>query len=348
MRKTLGDVADYLKEIMVPAPRQAYPIHPAYEGVWTQAELWEGVLAFRAFLERLYEALTAEGSTYDRCQKAAHAYENRITLSVYYPFLHQVKTMLLHIGYQGVVAQSTGALVCGKDLFPTKLPVSKHLACLRFLAGCGLEIQGIDLDDPKQSLSDLEAIQIDYPNQPKMLTGLKIMATAEIDHGTLDNQDILLRCDHRVLRKQETDGVGILQDTIRPLPQGVQDFILHLHHHAQEMGLACLVEIKGFWIYVKYCCQRRDVWGINASLRNGYHLNIKAEKTQEYPDTIQAFPAILQDLISKGYGCGRKRAGGHCDGGCRGLILPLDETILLHRENLLTWLHQEVACRRKK
>lgn len=52
MRKTLQDVAGYLKEIMVPETYEAYVIDPAYTNVSAEESIREGVLAFRAFLCR--------------------------------------------------------------------------------------------------------------------------------------------------------------------------------------------------------------------------------------------------------------------------------------------------------
>ncbi|WP_406241873.1 hypothetical protein ACF3M2_12465 [Tissierella carlieri] len=99
MRKTLQDVAGYLKEIMVPETHEAYAINPTYTNVSLEETIGEGVLAFRAFLVWPYDFLYAKGDVYDSSKKVAHEYENHITLSVYYPFLHNVSTILMNIGY---------------------------------------------------------------------------------------------------------------------------------------------------------------------------------------------------------------------------------------------------------
>lgn len=49
MRKTLPDVAGYLKEIMVPEMHEAYTINPEYTNVSLEESIREGILAFRAF-----------------------------------------------------------------------------------------------------------------------------------------------------------------------------------------------------------------------------------------------------------------------------------------------------------
>lgn len=120
MRKTLQDLASYLKEIMVPETREAYAIDPIYANVSAEENIREGVTAFRSFLDRLYDVLYTEGAAHDNTKKVAHAYENRTTLSVYYPFLHNVKTMLMRIGYDGVPAENAQSLICGNTVFNEK------------------------------------------------------------------------------------------------------------------------------------------------------------------------------------------------------------------------------------
>jgi hypothetical protein len=347
MRKTLQDVARYLKEIMVTETHEKYAIKFSYTNVSDDASIREGVIAFRIFLARLYDELYIKGDIYDKSKKVAHEYENRTTLSVYYPFLHNVKTILMNIGYHGRPFENTNVFVCDHTIFNEKLSVTKNLECLRFLEDCGLCIDGVDINKKKQNLSDIKTIKITYPDNPTMLTGLKAMAVAEKDQGTLVNQDIFLRCEYRILKKDETDVLFIVEDTIKHLSANVQGFILGLHQRYLNRGLRCVVEIKGFHIYIKYCYKRKDLWGINASLNNGYHINVKSTKTHEYTDIIKTFSPILQELIAKGYGCGRKREIGHCDGGCRGLPISLDDSVLNLRDNIETWFDQELSYLQK-
>jgi len=348
MRKTLKDVAGYIKETMVPGTHEAYTIDPVYTSVFSENDIRKGVLAFRDFLSRLYDVLCEKGDTYDTCKKAAHSYENRISLSVYYPFLSNVSIMLMRMGYHGVLTDNVRSLVCGSNLFSSKLSVNKNLECLKFLTDCGISVEGIDLNDKKQDLSDIKSLKITYPVDPAMLTGMKVMAIAEAEHGTLVNQDVFLRCDYRVLKKDGTDVLLILKDTIRHLSPKVQEFILEMHQRYLNRGLTCTVEVKGFHIYIKYCYKRKDLWGINASLNNGYHINVKTTKTDEYTDTIKTLSPSIQELIAKGYGCGRKREIGRCDGGCRGMPIPLDDSVLNLKDDIITWFDKELLCLQKK
>lgn len=348
MRKTLQEVASYLSEILVPETQEAYTIKSEYTKLADEDSIREGIRAFRAFLTRLYNRVYTKGEAYDKSKKVAHEYENRTTLSVYYPFLHNIGTMLMNIGYHSKFDKSSQSLACKNTVFNKKLSVTKNLECLRFLEACGIHIEGIDMHNNRQNLLDIKTIYFTYPETPSMLIGLKVMAIAEKDYGTLVNQDVFLRCDYRVLKKEETDVLAVVQDTIKPLSKEVQEFIVHLHQRYVAKGLNSIVEIKGFHIYVKYRYKRKDVWGMNASLNNGYHINVKSTKTDEYTDTIRTLPPILQELITKGYGCGRKREVGHCDGGCRGIPILVDDSLLDIGDDIKRWFDQEVSCLQKK
>lgn len=342
MRKTLVDLAGYLKKIVVPDTEEAYAVKPFLNAISTDEKIREGVRAFRSFLYRLFDVLIAEGSAYDQHKKVAHEYENRTTLSVYYPFLHNVNTLLMRMGFHGVLTQENTCLSCGSNVLSEKLSGPKTMECLRFLTDCGMTIDGIDWNEKRPNLSSVKSLCVSYPDDPAMLMGMKVMATAEIELGTLVNQDIFLRCDYRILKREEPGVLSILKDTIKPLSDDVQAFILQLHQRYMDKGMKCGVEIKGYWIYFKYIYKRKDIWGINASLSNGFHINVKTQNMHQYSDTVETFPSMLQDLIAKGFGCGRKRAGiGHCDGGCRGMPIPLDDSVLDMKKDILTWFDRE-------
>lgn len=347
MRKTLQDLAAYLKEILVPETEEAYAVDPAYTVIATEADIRAGVRTLRAFLSRVFDAAIAEGGKYDQPKKVAHEYENRTTLSGYYPFLHNLNTLLIRIGYYGRLSDDATSLACDGSMFDDRLTAAKSLEALRFLMACGLGVDGIDIDNKKQKLAELNTVLVTYPDDPAMLTGLKVMAVAEVDHRTLLNQDVLLRCDWRAIKRDATDTLSIVEDTIRPLPADVQAFVLRLHHRYVDKGFTTAVETKGYHIYIRYCYRRKDVWGLNASLSNGYHINVKATKTDAYPEVVQALHPYLRGIIAQGYGCGRKRFG-KCDGGCRGMPIPLDAAVRDMQDDIITWFDRETACLQKK
>lgn len=344
MRKTLMDLAAYLKTIVLPETDETYTVDSLFETVFSEEKIWEGVFAYRSFLLALFDCLIEKGVAYDYHKKVTHEYENRTTLSVYYPFLHHVKTLLMNIGLLGKISEDNQQIICSNHIFHPKFSTAKTIEALQFLVTCGVQIKGIELDKKRQDLSALKSITISYPANPAMLVGLKVFAVAEKELGTLDNQDIFLRCDYRALGHHKTDPIFILRDTIRTLPIDEQHFLLGLHKRYIDKGLKCEVEIKGFWIYIKYTYKRKVIWGINASLNNGFHINVKAQNMDKYASVIERFAPFLKDTIKKGYGCGRKRENiGHCDGGCRGMIIPVDRAILKMSKDIEAWLDKELA-----
>lgn len=358
MGKTLKDMAKHLKNVITPEIPETYTLNTMFENISNEEDIRGGVLAFRDFLYRLCDVLIDEGDSYDNHKKNAHEFDDRVTISVYFPFLHNVKCLLLNIGYHGELTESARSLTVGNDIFNTKIPVSKSIECLRFLTDCGILIDGINLDDKKTDILKVEIIKISYPDNPAMLIGLKIMAIAEVEFGTNGNKltvnkfesisysrfsDILLRCDYIVLENNQTDLIPILKNALNPLSAIVLDFVLQLHHRYLGKGLKCDVDIKDLWIKIKYSYKSKEIWGINVSLNNGYQINIKAKNTDKYADTIEKFPSFMQEMIQKGYGCGIKRGiSDHCNGGCQGFRFSLDDSIVDIREAIETWIDTEV------
>lgn len=341
MRKTLKDLAAYLKMIIVPKTDEKYKVNSIFEEHFNESDIYEGVDSFRLFLENLFDVLVIEADDYGTCKKVAHEYENRTTLSVYYPFLNNVKTLLMRIGYFGEI-EDNKYITCTNTVFNKKLSTSKTLECLSFLTHCGIQIDGINLNDKKQDLSKIEIIKLLYPKDSKMWIGMKIMAIAEVDLGTLLNQDTFLRCDYTILKHDKPDEISTIKDMIKPLSFDVQTFILDLHNRYLDKGFRCVIEIKGYWIYIKYMYKRKDIWGINVSLNNGFHINSKTLHMNDYQETIATFQPRQQEIIDEGFGCGRKiPAIGQCNGGCRGMLIPLDDSIIDLKEDIETWFDSE-------
>lgn len=360
MGKTLKDMAKHLKNVITPDIPDTYAISPMFKSISKEEDIREGVLALRNFLYHLCDVLIIEGDSYDIHKKNAHEFDDRVTISVYFPFLHNVKCLLLNIGFYGVLTENAQSLTVVNNIFSTKIPASKYTKCLKFLTDCGILIDGINLNDKKADLFNTESLKISYADNPAMLTGLKVMAIAEIKLSRNANKskvntpstisycrfsDILLRCDYRVLKNNYIDDViSILKDTMKPLSNNVQDFILQLHERYLDKGLKCNVEIKDLWIKFKYSYKGKEIWGINVSLNNGYQINIKAKNTHKYADTIDKFPSFIQEMIENGYGCGIKRGiSDHCNGGCQGFRFSLDASIIDIRNSIETWLDTELT-----
>ena len=62
-----------------------------------------------------------------------------------------------------------------------KIPVSKQVECLRFLALCGFEFKDVDLEAKRLNISEVEPLEVSYPSSPILLTGLKALSIADIE-----------------------------------------------------------------------------------------------------------------------------------------------------------------------
>jgi len=344
MRKTLCDMARHMKHLILHEIPDTYAINPIFEDIASEECIRKGVLVFRDFLYKLCDILIAEGDAYDNKKKIAHAFDNRSAISVHYPFLHNIGYLLMNIGISGMLTDDAGAIAAEGTIFNQKLSASKNMQCLRFLSDCGLCFGGLDLHEKKPDFTTTGLMTITYPENPAMLTGLKVMAIAHKKFWSNDCTDIFLRCDYRVIKKEKTEAVSILKDTIQHLSGDIQDYLLKLHQRYLDKGLSCDIKIKDYWVKIYYSCRKKEIWAINASLNNGYQISVKAENAHKYASAVEKFPLYLQEMMAKGYCCGKKSGiSSHCDGGCRGLRIPLDDSVLDISDVIEIWFDNEIS-----
>ncbi len=225
-----------------------------------------------------------------------------------------------------------------------KISVPKLLEALKFLTCCGVNLDGMDLDARTLDMSKVVSLKISYPDNPAMLTGLKVMANAQKELYAKGNHDIFLRCDYRVLKDEVTEVISILKDFVAPLSDMVQDFALKLHQRYLDSGLTCIVDVFYLGIRFIYSHKNKEIWTFSAANESGYRILIKAQNNHLYPDVIEMFPLSLQEKISRGYGCNKKLFGELCQKGCHGFSFPLDDSIIDISQNIEVWLDKEVSC----
>lgn len=360
MQKTIGEMARYVKNIIPSNIPEAYTLKTIFQHIASEETIRNGVLAFRDFLYLICDRLIAEGSLYDKPVKNTHNSTSHPSLPVSYPFLNNVKSILFNIGYHGELMENGESMfiedlklltsVIGADggQMKAKISIPKLIEALKFLICCGIRFDGIDIDAPALDMSKSTSLKISYPDNPVMLTGLKVMAIAQKDLYTKGNHDIFLRCDYRVLKDEESEVISILKDFVAPLPAVVQDFALKLHHRYLNAGLTCIVDVFYLSIRLIYSYKNKEIWTFSAAHESGYRLLIKAQNTHIYSDIIETFPQPLQEKISRGYGCNKKLFGEPCQKGCHGFSFPLDDSIIDISQDIEVWLDKEVSCLQKK
>jgi len=365
-QEPISEIAKYIKNLIPANIPETYALKPMFENVAREENIRKGVIAFRDFLYLFCDRLISDGHLYVKPQKNPKSETD-------YPFLYNVTDLLADIGYHSKLTES------GDSLLITEIPSftasidekgnvkkpknsgSKLIECLWFLALCGFVFTGIDLEAKKLNISEVQLLEVSYPNAPVLLTGLKAMSIADIELRTKRykndyNHDNLLRCDYRLMKAEDTDVLDVLKDFLHPLPEKVQKLALELHQRYIDMGMTCVTIISTFEVHFAYSyiknsrrvLSSRDVyqlrvWEFALSTKYGYCLVIRAKKTDKYADVIEKFPLSLQEKIEKGYGCDRKLRNEPCQGGCQGIRIPLDDSILNISRNIEIWLDNEVS-----
>lgn len=360
MQSTISDMARYIKKIIPPNIPETYPIKAMFNNISGEENIRRGVLAFRDFLFLICDRLIKNGNQYDKPLKNLQNNDAHPSLPVSFPFINNVKSILFNIGYRGELIENDGAILLkGLELLtPTigidgremkaKISNPKLIEALKFLTNCGIYFDGLDLDAPASDIMRTLPVKITYPYNPVMLLGLKVMAIAQKDLYTKGNHDIFLRCDYRVLKDDDTDPITVLKDFVAPLPAKVQDFCLKLHQRCINAGFKCTVDV--FYLNVRfiYSYKSKEVWTFSAAYDSGYRILIKSQNTHKYTDAIETFPLLLQEKISRGYGCNKKLFGEPCQKGCHGFSFPLDDSIIDISSYIDIWINNEVACLQRR
>ena len=357
MQKPLSDMAKYIKNIISPNIPETYSIKSMFNHIASDTNIRGGVLAYRDFLYLVCDRLAADGSLYDKPPKAEKdGIISHPNFMEGYPFFNYIRSVLFNIGLHGTFTGNNASLVIsgieplttvlnsGGSPSKSKISAPKMITALKFLNSCGISFDGINLDEKKPDITKVMSLEISYPENPLIFTGLKVMAIAqkELHPKPGGIYDIFLRCDYRALTNEGIETVCVLKDFVNPFPAGVQDFVLRLHQLSLSKGLTCNLTIYTPEIIFTYFHKNKEILSFRATCETGYRFLLKAQKTKKYADTIKTFPMSLQEKIAMGYGCDRRKFGKPCVKGCHGYSFPLDESLLDIRGDIEIWLDNEI------
>ena len=350
IQKPISEYAKYLKSLIPANIPEAFSLRPMFERVAGEEEIRKGVIAFRDFLYILCDRLISGGYSHARPQKTSNPTD--------YPFLHNINHLLIDVGYHGRQAESGESLLLTEvpsfSVPRPKIPGSKQMECLRFLSLCGLRFMGIDLEAKTFHMQG-EYLEVKYPDDPVMLTGLKALSIADMElrPRRYSNDDHLLWCDYGLM-ETDVDILGVLKNYLHPLSKDVREFAVGLYRRYMDMGMTYTVSrANGLRIACsnvkniqKALSSReiydRRVWEFAVSMRDGCCLVVRTKKTDRYAGAIEKFSPYLQGKIAREYGCDRKLRGERCQHGCQGILIPLDDGILSIGRDIETWLDHEI------
>jgi len=360
--KPISEVAKYLKNMIPVDIPETYALKPLFKSIASEEEIRSGVIAFRDFMLLFCARLATDGHIYAKAP-------NKPSGTTDYPFLHNVTNLLVEIGYHGILTDTGKSLLVtelpsciptidekGKKKSP-KIPASGKLDCLRFLTLCGFMFSGIDLDTKTHNSSETQQIEVSYPGNPLLLKGLKALSVSDMElreGRRYWNDHNLLRCDFRLMKADETDVLDYIKDILHPLSEELQRFALELHRSYIEKGFTCVMMVRGDVCFAysdirksKKVLSTQDiytqrVWALSYSMRHGYCLLVRAKKLDKYKDVVDKFSPSLKEIIGKGYGCDRKLRNERCQGGCQGIRVPFDDSIIKISKEIEIWLDNEI------
>ncbi len=350
--KPINEIAEYIKNMIPANIPETYTLKARFANVADEENIRKGVAAFRDFLYLFCDRLISEGDLYFKLPQNPKSNKD-------YPFLYNIADLLADIGYYGHLAKNGDSILItelpsftatvdenGKRKLP-KNSAAKLKECVHFLTLCGFVFTGNNAE-------------VSYPEAPLLMTGLKALAIADMElrvkrYISDKNHDNLLRCDYRLIKAEDTDALDVLKDFVHLLPEEVQKFAMEIHQRYTDMGMTCVPMISTFEVHFAYSDIKNSkrvlslkdmyqlrAWELALSTKYGYCLVVRAKRTDKYADVIEQFPLSLQEKIARGYGCDRKR-NEPCQGGCQGVRISLDDSILDISGDILIWLDNEVS-----
>lgn len=366
--KPINEVAEYKRNLIPMNIPNDYTLKSIFNNIASDENIRNGVIAFRNFLLSFFDRLIADGHIYAIPPKKPSSMSD-------YPFLNNISNLMVDIGYYGKLSINGDSLIInelpscsasidanGKKKSP-KITFASQIECFRFLALCGFDFNGIDLDGKSLNISEYQPLIVSYPQNSILLIGLKVLSIADMElrlERRYWNDHNLLRCDYTLITAEPVDITDVLKNFLFTLPDDIKEFALELHQRYIDFGLTCTISILDDVSFSYALIDKRNlslssrdkyqkrIWAFSYSMRNGYCLFVRAKKTDKYTDVIKEFPLFLQEKIAQGYGCYRKMGRERCLGDCQGIRFALDDSVLGLRNDIITWLDNEMPSSLRK
>jgi len=354
-QKNLGSVAAHLKSLLPTSIPEDLTVSVDYMSIASQGEIKKGLLAFRDYMERLYDHLMNDDELKDTPIKKKKKFSDETTLTVEFPFINNIKSILINIARYGVFLDDRSAIrvdewnkLCLKTSLnknsTSTISNAQMLKTLRFLSSTGLSILGIDLNQKKIDPSSIKYLEFSYLENQDILIGHRAFGLAQDIFSTRKNDDILLRCDYQSLSPDNEDLELVLEEFTKSLSTDLQDQLRSLHKEYLKQGMKCEID-KGFLCtQILYSIKGKMLWRFSQSYHNGFRLVMKAKKEKSYMDVVEGFSQELGNKIKAGYGCNRKSGSGHgnCQRGCEGISFPMDRKLLTLIQEIHQWQQNEL------
>jgi len=361
MMITIGHMAQHMKQLLPVEIPDTYAVDSMYLDLASEEIIRAGVSHFRTFMGDLCNELINDEILSSTPKKGKDKAYDETTLTVEFPFINNIRSILMNIGEYGLLSEDDRSIIMPSwdklslkrshnKNSTTKISNAQMFKSLRVLNTCGIVFDGIDLNEKRPDVSAIEHIYVKYPKSFDFLIGWKALARADMEFSNRQNDNILLRCDYRMLSREEGDVSSFIGDFLHPLSEPLQGLIKDLHGYYMDSGMTCQVERGSFCTQLVYSYKKKAIWRFSSSLNNGYRMVLKTKNTHKYPEMVDSFTPVLRDTIRRGYGCDRKSGSSHgnCSHSCEGFRFKIDESILEIKDEIKMWQGCELKSMEKK
>ncbi len=358
MAKNTKDAVKFLIDILPNTFLDNYSIKEVFKDISSDKNIRNGVVAFKEFLYKLYNYIITDNTLKEKPTREVHEFMDNSSLPIDFPFLNILQSILVNIGFYGTLCDNESSILIEDFEVLTiignanmnsqgKMPLSKFIEGLKYLKQCGIKFDGIDLNMKKPDMSNTKVIKVSYPDNQLMLIGLKTMAIAQKKLRISGHEDYFLCCNYKVIMADNYDLNLGFQDFINTLDVSLKDFVVSIHNKLLLSGLRVEIEqIKYMRFRITYFNKSKEFCTFSGSLK-GYSFIIKANNIANLPELIKGFHPVLQEKISRGFGCYKKTGGDHCIGGCQGYRFPLNESFINFSDDIMIWIENELTYTKK-
>jgi len=350
-----GEMISFMRTLIPTVLPNHYQVDKEFHVYGDDEDIKAGVNSYRNYLYHLYDIMLKDSTLSSTPKKGKMKAYDEVSLSVEYPFLNAIRSILNNIGTRGKFLKDENCIVIDNfSSLAIKTSLNKNsrvtlsnaqmLKALRILEKSGLLFHGIDLTTKRLIHDNTQKFNILFPEDSKMLIGLKALGSAYNKFSDRDNDDILFRCDYRFLGTNKPNPDEYLIDYTRQLSKNTTLFIHEIHRLLLDLGATCHTEMRMVNFHFMYTHKKKLLARFSASLNQGYRFIIKPKHVDKYRPLIDTFPDDLRETILKGYGCNKKSGTGHgnCQNGCAGIVFKLGDELHINKQYFKKWLQAEV------
>ncbi len=133
MEKTMGDLAKFLKQLLPVNIPERYTINSMFTDISNEEDIRSGVLTFRDFLYRLCDGLITDNTLCNIPKKGKKKFSDETTLTVEFPFMNNIRSILLNISQHGILSETGDSLLINSwDMLSLKRSLNKNSTTKNF------------------------------------------------------------------------------------------------------------------------------------------------------------------------------------------------------------------------